>query len=507
MRSRMSSLAMNQKSPFLESSETLLARILDVSVLVPERHAAYRPVIRDVLLFFLQNLPLDRQWAITRKQMGLPLQATLVERVFSLLHCCPSLHKLGQVLAHDPSLSPDLLKRLQALESMPALTPLSEITRIVQEDLGSPPGLELAPRALAEASVAVVLPFSWTLPDRGSTIKGVFKILKPGITELLHEELDIWSSMSQFLEDRCDLYGLPRLKYRETFQQIRRLLLRETRLDLEQVNLERAAALYADCSDIWIPRTLPLCTPRMTAMEFIPGAKVTEVSHLDAGQRRKVAETMVDNLMARPLWTRDEQSFFHADPHGGNMLLTPDDRLAILDWSLLTTLDRQERNSLIQIVLGALSLDEASMCQAFEDLATSPPDHDKLKAVVAQELHSVLSGSFPGFHWLLGLMDRAALEANISFPESMAMFRKALHTLLGVVADVSESCSLDDVLMSSGLQKLMAEWPQRFVSSFHSRDYSTHASNSDIAGLLMSFPLLPLKVWNNRWQDLLAKKS
>ncbi|MGM0760099.1 MAG: hypothetical protein ACQEUB_10370 [Thermodesulfobacteriota bacterium] len=38
------------------------------------------------------------------------------------------LHKLGQVLAHDRSLSPDLLERLQALESMPALSPLSEVT-------------------------------------------------------------------------------------------------------------------------------------------------------------------------------------------------------------------------------------------------------------------------------------------------------------------------------------------------------------------------------------------
>ena len=496
---------MNHTSPFSKSSETLLARLLDVSSLVPERHASYRPVIRDALLFFLQSLPLDRQWAIARKQRKLPLQANLVERVFSLLHCCPSLHKLGQVLAHDRSLAPDLLERLQALETMPALTPLSEITRVIREDLGAPKGLELAPRALAEASVAVVLPFSWTPPDRDTNIKGVFKVLKPGITETLHEELDIWSRLGQFLEDRCDQYGLPRLRYRETFQQIRRLLLRETRLDLEQANLERAAALYADCADIWIPQTLPLCSPRITAMEFIPGGKATEVSNLAEYQRRKLAETMVDNLMARTLWTRDEHSYIHADPHGGNMLLTPDGRLAILDWSLLATLDKQERHSLIQIVLGALGLDEASVCLACEDLATSPPDQDRLKAVVAQELHTVLSGSFPGFHWLLGLMDRAATDAQVNFPESMTMFRKALHTLLGVVADVSESCSLDDVLISSGLQQLLAEWPQRLVSPLHSRDYSTHASNSDIAGLLMSFPLLPLKVWNSWWQDLLAQ--
>ena len=494
-------------SPFSHSSETLLAQDLDAGALVPERHAAYGPVIRDALLFFLQSLPLDRQWTMAREQLALPRQASLIARVALLLHRCPSLHKLGQVLAHDRSLPPDLLERLQALETMPAMTPLSAITRVISEDLGSPPGLTLASQALAEASVAVVVPFAWTPAEQDAPVQGVFKVLKPGITEILHQELEIWSRLGQFLEDRCDEYSLPRHRYRDTFDQIRRLLLQETRLDLEQVNLKRAAAFYADCADIWIPRTLPLCTPRVTAMEFVPGGKVTDVSHLGENQRLKVAKTMVDNLMARPLWTRDEHSLFHADPHGGNMLLATDGRLAILDWSLLTSLDNKERDNLVQIVLSALSLDEASVCLAFEHLATSPPDHDKLKTVVAQELQSLLAGSFPGFHWLLGLMDRAAQEAEVNFPESLALFRKALHTLLGVVADVSESCSVDDVLMRSGLQQFLAEWPQRILSPLHSRDYSTHASNSDIAGLLMSSSLLPLKLWNSMWQDFLGKRG
>ncbi|MBS3780609.1 MAG: hypothetical protein KGY41_09460, partial [Desulfovermiculus sp.] len=241
---------MHHKSPFSKSSPTLLAQHLDVASLVPEEYAAYRPVIRDALLFFLQSLPLDRQWTIAREQIELPAQTSLAERVFALLHRCPSLHKLGQVLAHDRSLSPVLLGRLQALESMPALTPLSEITRIIRQEVGSPQGLVLGSRPLAEASVAVVLPFTWTTSGQDAQIQGVFKVLKPGITEILHQELDIWSDLGEFLEDRCYQYGLPRLQYRDTFQQIQRLLMRETRLDLEQTNLRQAAALYADCPDI-----------------------------------------------------------------------------------------------------------------------------------------------------------------------------------------------------------------------------------------------------------------
>ncbi len=496
---------MHHQSPFSKTSPNLLAQHLDVGSLVPEEYQAYRPVIRDALLFFLQSLPLDRQWTIAREQVELPAHTSLIERVFALLHRCPSLQKLGQVLAHDRSLSPALLGRLQALESMPALTPLSEINRIIRQELGTPPGLELAPRALAEASVAVVLPFTWTPSGQDAQIQGVFKVLKPGVTEILHQELVIWSDLGEFLEDRCYQYGLPRLQYRDTFQQIQRLLMRETRLDLEQTNLSQAADLYADCPDIWIPKVLPLCTPRITAMEFIPGEKVTVVNDLDENQRRRMAEALIINLMARPLWSKDKKSFFHADPHAGNLLRTPDGRLAVLDWSLLTTLSGQERTHLMQILLGALRLDAPAVCRALENLASSPPDPQKLQFVVTRELHTMLSGSLPGFNWLLGLMDRAATEAEVNFPESLAIYRKALHTLLGVVADVSETCSLDAVLMTSGLKELLAEWPQRTVSPYCSRDFGTHVSNLDLAGVMLSFPLLPLKAWNTWWQTVLKK--
>jgi ubiquinone biosynthesis protein len=240
-------------------------------------------------------------------------------------------------------------------------------------------------------------------------------------------------------------------------------------------------------------------------MEYIPGDKVTEASNMEESMRRRMAESMVSNLVARPLWSMDEQAFFHADPHAGNLLRTPDGRLAVLDWSLLTTLSRQERTHLMQILLGVLRLDVLAICRALENLATRPPDPQKLQCVVGRELHTVLSGSLPGFNFLLGLMDRAATEAGVNFPESLAIYRKALHTLRGVVADVSESCSLDAVLLSSGLKEFVAEWPQRAVSPHCSLDFGTHVSNLDLAGLMFSLPLLPLKAWNTWWQNVLTE--
>lgn len=484
-----------------------LAKWLDVGKLVPKRYAVYHPVIRDGLLFFLQNLSFERQQTIAQEQMGLSPKTSLIERIYRLLHRCPSLHKLGQVLAHDRSLAPELLERLQSLETMPAITPLSEITRIIRKEIGYPPELELAPQALAEASVAVILPFTWTQAKEVNPVQGVFKVLKPGVEELLQEELLIWTKLGQFLEDRCFNYGLPRLKYRETFQQIRRLLLQEIRLDLEQANLKQAADFFADTEEIWIPKTLPFSTPNLTAMEYVPGCKVTEASDLSENKKCQLAETIILNLIAKPMWNENRLSFFHADPHGGNMILAPDGRLAILDWSLLTNLDKDQRSGLVQIVLSALNLDQASICRALESLSSSRPDHQALQSVVAEETARLRSGILPGFNWLIGLMDRAAKEANINFPDSLALFRKALHTLLGVLADISESCSLDPVLISSGIGQFINELPRRIMSYVHCRDFGTHISTADILGFIFSSPLLPLKFWNSWWQELSANQK
>ncbi|MFO7804014.1 MAG: hypothetical protein R6V55_17175 [Desulfovermiculus sp.] len=74
--------------------------------------------------------------------------------------------------------------------------------------------------------------------------------------------------------------------------------MRETRL--EQANLHRAAAMYAECIDIWILKLLPLRTHRLTAMEYIPGEKVTDVNDLDEQQSHRMAETMISTSWPGP---------------------------------------------------------------------------------------------------------------------------------------------------------------------------------------------------------------
>ena len=91
-------------------------------------------------------------------------------------------------------------------------------------------------------------------------------------------------------------------------------------------------------------------------MERVDGHKVTEPGAHGPADRRRLAELIVEALIAGPIWSPAPQATFHADPHAGNLFVTPDRRLAILDWSLTGSLGEDERVAMTQLVLGGLSL-------------------------------------------------------------------------------------------------------------------------------------------------------
>ena len=463
---------------------------IDVSPMVPEEFARFRPLTADALVFFLEHLSEPRLTELVARQCDLPADASAEERLANLIACCPTLHKLGQVLARDRRLSPELRRRLQTLETMEPATPLAVVQQTIEREIGKQcaRALTIQPPALAEASVAVVIPFSSDGSLDMHPSSGVLKVLKPNVQEQLEEELEIWSDLAAFLDERCECAGLPLLRCTEIFQTVRELLANEVRLDLEQLHLKEAAQFYADSQKIQIPILLPCSTPRITAMERIFGTRVTDTEHLADRARRELAGLVLKELVAKPIWNTEPRAIFHADPHAGNLFYTVDGRLAILDWSLAGYLDKTEREQTAQIVLGALNLDANRILRAIAAMAIELPNETALREVVAQAVATLYRSEAPGLHWLLDLLGDATFKAGVLFGEDLVLFRKSVLTLEGVAADVSEELSLGEVLPLSGALVLLREWARRCVASPMSRDFGTHVSNMDLLSLYFAAP-------------------
>jgi ubiquinone biosynthesis protein len=485
-----------------------LRELLKTLPLVPEIYAWARPVVTDGFVFFLTRLPKERVGAIVSEQMLLPADTSVDERFVKLLHACPTLHKLGQVVAHDKRLDPDLRKRLQSLESLPPSIGLVEIKAILERELGAiPPEITLAPEPLAEGSVAIVLPFDWAEPGMDAPRRGVFKILKPQAEERLLEELALWPALGEYLEERCRFYDLPVFDYRETLDSVRRLLTNETRLDIEQTHLAKAARFYAAFPAVHVPSLLPFCTPRVTAMERIDGRKVTDPG-LAPDVRRRLAVTIIDSLLAKPFWSTEPMAIFHADPHAGNLFATDDGRLSIVDWALIVEFSMQQRAAVVQAMLGALTLDEAKATRAIVSLG-DVLDRKKLEAEVGEAFRIVRRGAFPGFEWLTTLLERLTATSAMQLPEELMLFRKALLTMSEVVGDVSGRPSVVGVLTKAGAAQFLRELVKRPLAPLTSRNFGTHLSNTDLVGTWAALFFVPSRFWIETWRDVLrgARKS
>ena len=480
-----------------------------LALLLPGEYARFARPVKEGLVVFLGGLPQAIQKSIFSEQASLSAETPFAERLGRLARSCPVLHKLGQILARNRRLAPELRHQFRQLESLPPTVCLEVIQDILARELGplDRRAITLLPPAIAEASVAVVIPFQQYSGPQAQ--EGVFKILKPGIEERLGLELELLGRVGSHLDQECDRLQIPPMDYAETFEQVRRKLANEVLLEQEQRHLVEAREFYAGQPDVLIPRVMDHCTSRITAMERVVGEKVTDHLFRCPRKKRQLANLVSRTLVAQPLFSRSSRALFHSDPHAGNLLSTNDGRLAVLDWSLVGHLGEKQRVAIGQILLGALTLQAEKIVAEVEDLAEGRiVDRCSLVKVVMDGLQRVRRGQFPGVSWLVGMLDEAARFAGLRVASDMLLFRKSLLTLEGVVSEIgAEGHWVDDVAVAEFFHHFACELPTRCFLPPTSRKFATRLSNSDLWNAWLSLPLTTLRYWLAELDDFLQNRS
>lgn len=483
------------------------------SRLLPDVYAHYLPLFADALRFFLERLSASRLRRILSEQLQLPPSASDAQRLVTLLAHIPALHKLGQIVARDKRLTASFRRWLQRLESMTPHTPALDVVRSLNEEFNDwkKAGIELETEPLAEGSVAVVTAFTWR-HGKTPARQGVFKLLKPGIERQLEEDLEILGCLGDFLDEDCARYHLPAVDYRDTFNTIRDLLAHEVHLDKEQKHLAEAFRIYGGMQSVVIPALFPFCSPKMTAMERIQGVKVADARVKKVYSRDRLARTVADALIAVPMFSSQTEALFHADPHAGNLFLTTEGRLAILDWSLVGRLAKSARAVLAQLMLGALTLNTESMEEAVEQLTLKKADQPFLREVLCSSLRELRFGRIPGLIWLTRLLDQLVLRAGVRPAPNLLLFRKVLLTLEGVLTDLTQSTetahgAIDEAVGCSFLRHWIADWPARFQKPFSSKSFRTHLSTADLFSFLSSAPATFARWWSETILDMMPSRS
>jgi predicted unusual protein kinase regulating ubiquinone biosynthesis (AarF/ABC1/UbiB family) len=259
----------------------------------------------------------------------------------------PTFIKLGQLLSTRADLLPqpylDALARLQDdLEPFP----YADVERIVEEELGvriSKAFAEFEQTPTAAASLGQV---HRAVLRGGRTV--AVKVQRPGIRERVEKDLNALEEVAAMF-DR--FFGAARkVDAVRLLQEFRRTLMSELDYREEARNLVTLAAQLEDFELITVP--LPVedfTTARVLTMDYVDGTKITAVSPLE---RTEVdGGALAEQLFRAYLQQILVDGVFHADPHPGNVLLTPDHRLALVDLGMVDRLSSIAQEQLFKLML------------------------------------------------------------------------------------------------------------------------------------------------------------
>ena len=426
--------------------------VVSAAKLVPAVHSRWVPVVRDAMLFVVSHLSASRLAPKLLEQLELPLRTRPETRLLRLISKVPGLQKLGQVLAHNQNLNPPLRKALIRLENEIRDVKATEIAHLIRERLGDRIALfdvRFRPVIMSEASVSAIVRFTWMNPDTGQRERGVFKVLKPYIPSFFAEDMQMLQGLAEYFGSKLNDYGLSGDVLADTFTKVRRLLEHEVDLPGEQRTLRTAVTMYRSMPGVRVPRAItPLCTADITAMTEEQGSKITVATRrMSKWKRARLAERLVEALVARPLFSSEPDALFHADPHAGNLFYDPaKGDIIIFDWALTERLTREQRRHLA-LLFGFVALrDRVSVAAEIEALRQSGRNHnghsvrpsEQLREQVAEFLDQLPIAQLPSAVDAMRLLERLAMN-GMKFPGPLIMLSKVMLMLDGILAELGAS--------------------------------------------------------------------
>ena len=363
-----------------------------------------------------------------------------------LVRMGPTFVKLGQLLSTRADLLPevylDALSRLR--DDVEPMEP-GVAEGVVEDELGvriSTAFGSFDPSPIGSASLGQV--HRATLRD-GRPV--AVKVQRPGIRRQALEDMQVIAELAEFLDAHTDRAS--RLGFGAMAEEFRRSLVGELDYRREAANLTVLGEILADSPRLVVPQPVDdYTTSRVLTMDFVEGRSIDSLGPL--GRTELDCEDLADELIGAYLRQVLVHGFFHADPHPGNVLLTPDSRLALVDLGMVATLSPETQEQLLRLLLALSDQDSSAAADALERLGRPLEDYDpdRLRVRVSGLLlryGSATVGDLPAGRSLAELAV-AASSCGLRPGTELTMLAKALLNLDQVARTLDPAVRLDEII-------------------------------------------------------------
>lgn len=373
--------------------------------------------------------------------------------------------KVGQFLSSRLDvLPPEITRELEGLQDEVPPVPFPAIRALAEKELGARleqvfafvEAVPVAAASLGQAHRARLLPAD--AADTGLT-NVVLKVQRPGIDGIVDVDLAAlrkvggWLSRIRLVSSRADVPALVEEFAQTSFEEIDYLH--------EAANAERFEAAFADDDRVGVPRVAwERTTRRVLTLEDVTAIKITEAGALRAAgiDPAEVAPVFA-SVMFDQLFTT---GFFHADPHPGNIFVTPVSagsgghpwKLTFIDFGMMGEVTDSTRSGLRKLLIAAAARDGKGLVAAINDVGVLAPSADVMELERAMthlfarfggmgfaELREVDPKEFRDFGVEFGDVIRSL---PFQFPENFLLIIRAMSLTSGVCSSLDERFNLWD---------------------------------------------------------------
>lgn len=369
----------------------------------------------------------------------------------------PTFIKIGQMLSTRADIIPlPAMLELATLQESVEPFPTELAYKIIQRELGKLPQELFAhfnPKPIAAASLSQA--FRASLDD-GRDV--VVKVQRPNLADIISCDVQVLGAIADEVMNypslcrHTDWPGIVQEFARTTFEEID--YIREGR------NADRFRHNFRGNPRVFVPRIIWKFTGRrVLTIEYVPGARVTDVATLEAMSIEKDEITSSGaNFYLKQLL---EDGFFHADPHPGNIRIMPDGRIGLFDFGMVGIVTEDMKRNLISALINVMQKDYVGLVDDFIGLGFLTDEVNKEE--LAEELEPIVNTRFSEgmtkvrFRQMLFDFSDICYRYPFRLPTEFTYIMRALLTLEGIALTINPEFNFLEVAMPYAQKVVMRE--------------------------------------------------
>ncbi|SHJ80542.1 ABC1 kinase family protein [Propionispora hippei] len=381
----------------------------------------------------------------------------LGERIRLLLEQLgPTYVKLGQIASTRPDLLPaEIIAELEKLQDNVPGFPFSEVRILLREDLGA--ALEerfsqFDPEPLAAASIGQV--------HRAQLKTGqqvAVKIQRPGIIATIETDLEILQELAYLAERRFSWAATYQLT--DIIDELAKSLRTELDYTIEARHAEKFSKFYQENPSIYIPPVYwEYSSQKVLTSAYVEGIKINDLEQLkqQGYNCSRIAEHFAKEIFQQIFI----EGFFHGDPHPGNVLVLPGERIAFLDFGMVGRLNPEKKYHLASLVIGLMRQNSEELTKTIFRMGIVPAEVNRAQLRDDIDLLREKYYGVPLSQISLGTsinqIFATAQKHKIRMPADLALVGKTLLTMEGIAEKLDPQISILTVAEPFG-KKLLRE--------------------------------------------------